>query len=185
MMDEIVAGLKSETGRDLNSWVAVLRKMGLPSRKEQVAWLIAEHKLGRTVSNRIAAVAAGAATDYHDQEGLLEAMYAGPKAALKSIYEKLVAIGRGFGPEFSLYQCAGQTTFKRNRQFAWIKPATRTRVDLGLALPGIEPQGRLLPVKGSNDKDRVRLRIELTDVEAVDGEVEQWLYRAWLADASR
>ena len=34
-------------------------------------------------------------------------------------------------------------SLRRNKQFALIQPSTRTRVDLGLNLKGVEPEGRL------------------------------------------
>lgn len=182
MTAAILAGVREKTGKDVAAWVEVVAKLGASTRKQRVDWLIHEHGFGRVAANVIASHAEGAATNYDDQDGLLAAMYAGPKAALKPIYERLVEIGRGLGPAFSLYQCAGQTTFRRRRQFAWIKPATKTRVDLGLALSGLQPSGRLLPVTGTNEKDRVRLRFALASLEDVDAEVESWLKRAYDAD---
>ena len=75
--------------------------------------------------------------------------------------------------------CRTQVTLRRNRQFAWIKPATNTRLDLGLALPGVKPAGRLPPVAGTNDKDRVRLRIAVNDPGAIDAELKRWLKAAY------
>lgn len=183
MLDEILAAAEAKSGKTLKDLVADARAPKTITRAERVKWLRDEHGLGRTAANAIAARAEGKARDYHDQQGLLDAMYAGPKTGLKPIYDRLVQWGRSLGAEFRLYQCAGQTTFKRNRQFAWVKPATRTRVDLGLAIPGVAAGGRLKAIKGTNDKDRVRLRIELTSIEDVDAEVTQWLRRAWSLDA--
>ena len=181
-MSTILAGVREKTGKDVASLAGLVSRSGASTRRERVEWLMREHHLGRVAANVIASHAEDKATDYDDQEGLLAAMYAGPKAALKPIYDRLVEIGRALGPGFSLYQCAGQTTFRRNRQFAWIKPSTKTRVDLGLALPGLQPGGRLLTVASSNDKDRVRLRIALASAADVDAEVESWLKRAYDAD---
>lgn len=183
MSAEIVRRLEKSTGRGLGAWVTMVRTNGDSTRKQNVEWLIAEHGLGRVAANVIASHAEGNATDYNDQEGLLEAMYAGAKSQLRPIYDRLVEKAEALGPDFSLYQCASQTTLKRNRQFAWIKPATRTRVDLGLALPVGQASGRLLPVTGTNDKDRVRLRIALSSVSEIDDEVAQLIKRAWDLDA--
>ena len=183
MIDVIASRLEEQTGRNIENWVSAVRGLGLPARKEMVEWLMREHGLGRVAANLVASRAEGKAIAYDDQDELLQAMYAGPKQALLPIYERLVEIGQSLGPEFSLYQCAGQTTFKRTRQFAWIKPSTKTRMDLGLALPGFEPAGRLLPVPGTNDKDRVRLRIALSSSADVDAEVRKWLKRAWDLEA--
>ena len=183
MLAKIIAGVQAKTGRDFEAWARVVNESGPAVRKDRVAWLMQTHGLGRTAANLIADIAAGKPKDYGDQKGMLEGMYAGAKAGLRPIYERLVDLGKGLGPEFSMYQCAGQTTFRRNRQFAWVKPATKTRVDLGLALPGYVAGGRLLAVTGTNDKDRIRLRIALSRPEEIDAEVQAWMRQAWDLEA--
>ncbi len=145
-METILAGIQSKTGKDVAALAGLVSKSAASTRKERVGWLMRQHGLGRVAANIVAAHSEGKATGYDDQDGLLCAMYAGPNAALKPIYQRLAEIGGGLGPDFSLYQCEGQTTFKRHRQFAWVKPSAKTRVDLGLALPGC--RGRVLVEAG-------------------------------------
>ena len=58
-----------------------------------------------------------------------------------------------------------------------IQPSTATRVDLGLILKGVEPQGRL-EVSGSFNAMFTH-RIKLGRLDDVDDEVVGWLRRAY------
>jgi hypothetical protein len=64
------------------------------------------------------------------------------------------------------------------RQFAVVKPTTKSRVDLGLRLDGEEPHGRLLVAKGLAN-ETINVRIPLTSVDDVDDEVAAWIDQAW------
>jgi hypothetical protein len=68
---------------------------------------------------------------------------------------------------------------------AYLKAATRTRIDLGLALKGAKgrlPQ-RLLATGGAAKGDRITHRIPLSGAAEIDGEVLDWLRRAYELDA--
>ena len=111
-------------------------------------------------------------------------MFSGPKAALRPIYERVVRTALALGRDVRVLPCKTQVTLQRRRQIAWVKPATRTRIDLGLALPGVEAGGRLIALPSRDDKDRVRLRITLASPDEVDAEVARWLKAAYDLDAS-
>jgi hypothetical protein len=69
----------------------------------------------------------------------------------------------------------------RKRQFGIIQASTKTRVDLGLVLPGVEPKDRL---KSSSKlgSDRITHKIVLTSIMDVDSFVETWIQQAYEAD---
>jgi hypothetical protein len=67
------------------------------------------------------------------------------------------------------------------RTFAAAEATTKSRVDLGLRIDGVEPVGRLLAAKNLN-VGSMNLRIALTAPDDVDEEVRGWLRRAY--DAS-
>ena len=65
----------------------------------------------------------------------------------------------------------------RKKQFALIKPATKTRIDLGLKLKDVEIQGRL---EGSGPFGSMCThRIQLQTVSDIDDEVINWLSAAY------
>jgi hypothetical protein len=63
--------------------------------------------------------------------------------------------------------------------FAQIKPATRSRIDLGLALRNLKPTGRLIDTGGFAKKDRITHRIEVSSLRDFDGEAKRWWKRAY------
>jgi hypothetical protein len=64
---------------------------------------------------------------------------------------------------------------RRARQFALIKPATNTRVDLGLKLDGVPVVRRLEKWPDTMCTHRVRLE----SVAQVDGELLGWIKKAY------
>jgi len=69
---------------------------------------------------------------------------------------------------------------RRRRQFGVINPSPRTRVDLGLALPGVKTGGRLLNA-GSIGNDRMAHRIEIASKINIDDKGIRWLKAAFAA----
>jgi len=70
----------------------------------------------------------------------------------------------------------------RRRQFGALQPSTADRLDLGLVLPGVKPQGRLEATKTVGG-GRVTHRIALRSPKDVDAEVKRWLREAYDRDA--
>ena len=66
---------------------------------------------------------------------------------------------------------------RRSKQFALVQPSTKTRVDLGIKLKGLEPIGRL-EASGSFNA-MVSHRVRLTSVDDVDDDVKSWLKQAY------
>ena len=62
------------------------------------------------------------------------------------------------------------------RTFARVQPTTKQRVNLGLRLEGLQPGGRLQP---SKIHETMPLQISLMSPDDVDGEVLDWLQRAY------
>ena len=70
----------------------------------------------------------------------------------------------------------------RSHVFAQIKPTTRTRIDLGLALKDTKTPKRLIDTGGFAKKDRITRRIEISSVGEIDDEVRRWMKVAYDMD---
>ncbi len=110
-------------------------------------------------------------------------MFAGSKAGLRPIYDELLALGLGIGPDAKACPCKTIVPLYRNHVFAEIKPATRTRIDLGFALKDTPITGRLIDTGGFAKKDRITHRIPITSLDDIDDEVTRWLKTAYDRDA--
>lgn len=116
-------------------------------------------------------------------ERWVEDMFAGPKAALRPLYDALLKRGLSIGKDVKACPCKTIVPLYRNHVFAQIKPTTRTRIDLGLALGTARTPKRLIDTGGLKKGDRITHRIGITALGDIDAEVVRWLKQAHALDA--
>jgi hypothetical protein len=172
-VEAMKANLPAKTGRTFEQWVALARK-GPGEVKGLVAWLKEEHGLGTVTATMIAhEVHGGHMRDREEPEALLESHFAGDKAPLREVYDALIRAAHKANAEISVHPAMTYITLKRGTQFGVVKVA-RTRIDLGLILPGTEPEGRLERASHLGN-DRVTHQLTLATKKDVDAEVVRWL----------
>jgi hypothetical protein len=182
--------LKEKTGRSLGAWVTLLKTSGPQGEKERIAWLKQEHGLGTNSAIAIAQRAAGKDADMDSPEAYLKAaeryviaMFRGPYSPLRPLYDELLRLGLSVGEDAKACPCKTMVPLYRNHVFAQIKPATRTRVDVGFALGARKGAGRLTETGGYAKKDRITHRIGIESLDQIDDEVRRWLKLAYDEDA--
>ena len=183
MVQKWKAELPAKTGRSLDQWFELTRKSGPTTGKERREWLKKEHGLGTNSATWIAERLEGKGTEDDSPEAYLkaaeewvEAMFSGPKAALRPLYDELLRIALDLGAK----ACPGKTgvSLYRNHVFASLKPSTNTRVDVGLALGNIKTPKRLIDTGGYEKKDRITRRIEVKSKADIDDDLKKWLKKA-------
>ena len=183
--------LKGKTGRSIDEWIALVKKEGPKTEAGRRDWLKSKHKLGTNSAWWIAERAEGKGGDEDSDEKYLRAaakyveeQYAGKKEALRPIYENILELARELGSDVKACPCKTIVPLYRKHVFAQIKPTTRTRVDLGLALTHFKGKlpKRILDTGGLAKRDRITHRIELKTTAEIDDEVEKWLKTAYLLD---
>ena len=112
----------------------------------------------------------------------LDAQYAGAKAALRPIYDRILAIVRGFGDDVESQTRKTYVAFARGKQFAVVQPTTKTRIDIGLKLPGAIAGGRLEPATNTGSGSMTH-KISVTSLDEVDEYVESLLLKAYESSA--
>ena len=188
MYQSSLAALKQKTGRTLEEWIKFVQKEGPATEKERHAWLKAEHGLGMNYAGWIAEHSVGKGDDGNPETYLkqakefVESMYSGAKEPLRPIYDELLALGRSLGNDVKVCPCKTIVPLYRKHVFAQIKPTTRTRIDLGLALKNTKVPKRLIDTGGLAKKDRITHRIEITSLKDIDAEVKKWLKTAYEMD---
>jgi hypothetical protein len=188
MYQTSVANLKQKTGRSLEEWLKFVEKEGPTSEKERRDWLKAKHGLGSNYAGWIAECSVGKGdngspeTYLKQADEYVEAMYSGPKEALRPLFDALLDLGRSLGKDVKVCPCQTIVPLYRNHVFAQVKPTTRTRVDLGLALKDTKVPKRLINTGGFEKKDRITHRIEITSLKDIDAEVKKWLKTAYTMD---
>jgi hypothetical protein len=189
MVQSVIARMKEKTGRSLEEWLDLVGREGPAAEKERREWLKSTHGLGTNYAWWIAERSVGKGQE-HDPEGYLrsaeqcvEKMFAGPKAGLRPVYDELLKTGRKLGKDVKVCPCQTMVPLYRNHVFAQIKPTTRTRIDLGLALQDTKTPKRLIDTGGFAKKDRITHRIEISSLADIDGEVKRWMKTAYDMDA--
>jgi len=184
-----IAELPARTGRSLEAWIALAKKSGPATEKERREWLKREHKLGTNAAAWIAERTDGKGTGEDSPESYLktaevwvEDQYAGPRAALRPLYEQLLELGFSLGSDVKACPCKTMVPFYRTHVFAQIKPSTNTRIDLGFALGNMKTPKRLIDTGGYEKKDRITRRIEIKSKADIDDEVKRWLKKAYELD---
>lgn len=189
MVQSVIAGMKEKTGRSLEEWVRLVEKDGPGGEKERAAWLKREHNLGTNYASWIAARSVGkseaseGAGEYlkHAQD-YVDKMYSGPKEHLRTIYDEILMFAKTMGSDVGVSPCQTMVPIYRNHVIAQIKPATRTRIDLGLALRDSKTPKRLINTGGFEKKDRITHRIEIGGLEDFDDEARRWMKVAYGMD---
>jgi hypothetical protein len=191
MIQSWIATLKEKTGRSLEEWLRHIKKEGPDDEPACRAWLKQQYGLGTNSAWWLAEKAFGRKLGLSDDDPesylaaapkYVEAMFAGGKAGLRPIYDELLRIGLAIGDDVKACPCETIVPLYRQHVFAQLKPSTRTRLDLGLALKDMKTPARLIDTGGFAKKDRITRRIAISSVDEIDNEVEHWLKVAYDLD---
>ncbi|GGY54325.1 DUF4287 domain-containing protein [Parvularcula lutaonensis] len=167
-----MANIPKKTGRTLDEWIKLIRASGLEKHGEIVGMLKTDHGVGHGFANLIATRARE--TGGEGEVDLVAAQYSGAKAGLRPLYDEILAYAQGLGEDVEVAPKKASVSLRRKKQFALITPATRTRIDLGLALKGDEPTGRLEPYNAMCSH-----RVRLENSKDFDAEVKAWMKEAY------
>ena len=177
MAAAMLTNLPEKTGRTLGEWRTLVGASGLEKHGQIVKFLKAEHGVTHGFANLIAhEVRGSSALQAQDEGALVDAQYAGPKAALRPIYEALAAAVADFGDDVALSPKKTYVSLRRSKQFGLVKPSTRTRVDVGINLEGADATDRLQP---AGSLGMVSHKVALSATSEVDDELLGWLRQAY------
>lgn len=189
MAQKWVADLKDKTGRSLDEWIALAQNSGIADETARRDWLKSEHRLGTNSASWIAERSVGKGFEGDDPDRYLaaaekyvEQMFAGKKALLRPLYDRLLCLALDIAPDVKACPCQTIVPLYRNHVFAQIKPATNTRIDMGFALGARKAEGRLIDTGGFAKKDRITHRIAISAASDIDDEVQRWLRLAYEED---
>jgi len=170
-------GLLDKTGKSLKHWIEVVNNTGLSKHGEILKFLKSDHGFTHGYANFVALKAKKGDAASHDPEELVAQQYSKGKEHLKPIYDLILKEVSKFGKDITVTPKKEAVSFIRKKQFALVKPATKTRVDVGLKLKGKPTTDRLENSGPFGAMCTHRVRIE--QVEQVDAELMSWLHEAY------
>jgi hypothetical protein len=181
MRTSIADRLVRQTGHDVAWWnEAIAAQPGLGDEPALRAWLTGEGVTG--YQQMLMVMERFGYPDYllAAADDLIDAQYA-DRPALRPVLDAVIAAAAGIGEIEVQARKTYTTLLTPRRTFAAVRPTTRTRVDLGLRIDGVEPGGRLLDGRNTAGGS-VNLRIALAAADELDDEAISLLRRAYLAN---
>jgi hypothetical protein len=169
----MIDNMPEKTGKSLEAWFDILKRKSFSKHSDAVNYLKAEHQVTHGFANTIVTLSKAEAVSKDD---LVIAQYEG-KELLFPIYKELISYVKTLGKDVTIAPKKGSVSIIRKRQFILIKPATKTRIDLGFKLkdkPTTKRLGNSGPF-GTMCTHRVRL----SDVHDVDQELKDWIKEAY------
>lgn len=176
-----LTNIQTKTGKSLNELRDVMLQSGLTKHSEIRAMFQRDLGLGYGDANMLAQVlrdSAGdgaAAAQATTPDDAVNALYAGGKAGLRPIHDRLMAEMAQLGA-FEIAPKKGYLSLRRKKQFAMVGPATNTRVEVGLNMKGVEPTARLIAMPSGG---MCNYKVNLTDIAEVDAELMVWIEQAY------
>lgn len=173
-LQTMIDNMPEKTGKSLEEWKAILKTRSFSKHSEAVNFLKTEHGVTHGFANTIVSLSKN---DQSSGEDLVEAQYKG-KENLKPIYQKLIEFVKSLGSDVTITPKKTSVSIIRKHQFLLIKPATKTRIDLGFKIKDKPTSNRLENSGpfGTMCTHRVRLS-EATDV---DDELKAWMTEAYM-----
>ena len=174
-----IKNIQTRTGKSLDDLYAIIRKSGLSKHGEIRDMLKNDLGMGHGDANTLVhtylKAAVGPTVEPTSSDEVLDQIYAGPKAALRPIHDKLMSAINEFG-EFEIAPKKGYVSLRRKKQFATIGPATNTRVEVGLNMKGVKGTDRLLELPAGQ---MCQYKVKVTDAAEVDKELLGWIRQAF------
>jgi hypothetical protein len=172
--------IQTRTGKSLDELFSLIRQSGLQKHGEIRDMLKSSLGMGHGDANTLVhsymkAAEAASAPAAAASGDVLDEIYSGAKAGLRPIHDSLMTAINGFGP-FEIAPKKGYVSLRRKKQFAMIGPATKTRVEVGLNMKGVEGTPRLLALPPGG---MCQYKVHVTDAAEVDPELIAWIRQAY------
>jgi hypothetical protein len=169
----MIENMPEKTGKSLEEWINILKGKSFSKHSEAVNFLKTEYQVTHGFANTIVILSKEEDTSDDD---LVTNQYEG-KEALFPIYEHLISQLKILGRDVTITPKKGSVSIIRKRQFLLIKPATKSRIDLGFKLKG-KPTTERLQDSGPFGTMCTH-RVMISSLDEIDDELKAWIREAY------
>jgi Domain of unknown function (DUF4287)/Domain of unknown function (DUF5655) len=170
--------VKAKTGKTPADFAKLASEKGLTKHGELIAWLKNDFKLGHGHANAIISVLLKSESRATSADEKLEKLFSGKKAVwlepAKALISRIQEFGSGIEAlpnETYINMLVGK------KKMAIVQPASLERLDIGIKLKGVTPEGRLEASGSWNNM--VTHRVRIADPKEIDAELLGWLKQAY------
>jgi hypothetical protein len=172
-LQTMIDNMPEKTGKSLDEWKGILQKQKFSKHSEGVNFLKNEHKVTHGFANTIVTLSK---ENIDVPDDLVAQQYTG-KEVLRPIFDKLLTVVNDLGEDVIITPKKTTVSIIRKRQFVLIKPATKTRIDLGFKLTG-KPTTERLENSGPFGTMCTH-RVKLENIAQIDDELISWIKEAY------
>jgi hypothetical protein len=176
--------IQKQTGMTPDDFMAAAKKKGFledgVTATQITDWLKADYGLGYGHSGAIYKLIRDSKGPKLSVDDKVDKFFSGAKEHWRASYDKIVAKSEKFGADgVSIDPAATYVSLKRGRNKFAVVAATKDRLDVGIKLKGVEPEGRYEASGKWNSM--VTHRVQITDPKEVNAELFAWLKKAYAA----
>ena len=172
-LQTMINNMPEKTGKPLEEWKNILKTKSFKKHSEAVNFLKKEHSVTHGFANTIVTLSKG---EHYTADDLVNNQYKG-KESLYPMYKKLLSEIQSIGNDITITPKKTSVSIIRTRQFVLIKPATKTRIDLGLKLRD-KPVTNRLGNSGSFGSMCTHC-VKITSETDIDKELLNWIKEAY------
>jgi len=172
-LQTMINNMPKKTGKSLEEWKEILKEKSFTKHSEGVKYLKTEHDVTHGFANTIVTLSKD---ENNSTEDLVSIQYKG-KEGLIPIYKELISFIKTLGSDITITPKKGSVSIIRKRQFVLIKPATKTRIDLGFKLKD-KPITERLENSGPFGTMCTH-RVQISEIKEMDNELKEWIKEAY------
>ncbi len=172
-LQTMIENMPQKTGKSLDEWKNLLKEKSFSKHSEAVKFLKVEYNVTHGFANTIVTLSK---KEDSLEEDLVAVQYKG-REALIPIYDELISFIKTLGSDVTITPKKGSVSIIRKRQFVLIKPATKTRIDLGFKLKDKPTTDRL--ENSGPFGTMCTHRVQISDVNDIDSELKDWIKEAY------
>lgn len=169
----MIDNMPVKTGKSLNEWKKILKEKSFAKHSEGVKYLKTEYNVSHGFANTIVTLSK---EENNSSEDLVENQYKG-KENLIPIYKELITFIKSLGKDVTITPKKGSVSIIRKRQFVLIKPATKTRIDLGFKLKDKPTTDRL--ENSGPFGTMCTHRVKVSEQIEINDELKEWIKEAY------
>jgi hypothetical protein len=176
--------IQAKTGKTIAELHAAVSASGWARHGERRSWLMEQFKLGYGDANAVVHAMGRPLPDL-DGSGVaappavgadpLDAIYAGPKAGLRPLHDRLIDTITTFG-EFEQAPKKAYVSLRRKKQFAMVGPATKDSIEIGLNAKNLPAHVRL---KAQPQGSMCQATTRIANAAEIDKQLVDWLRQAY------